>query len=181
MGQYRQDLIACSGIFTSIGAADVAVQRCGDMAFDRQFQPRRLSGPSLLAIRCLASSAGDQAIGVDLTVAYAPVWRHLSQMSECSERCERALLSLEPHVTANMRLRMELQINLASAIFITMGPPEQAKALLTEALETADALNDLNAQAGALSMLISIYFARGEFVRQFGPFAKPPGNGRYLR
>ena len=111
------------------------------------------------------SSAGDQAIGVDLTAAYAPVWRHLSQMSECSERCERALLSLEPHVTANMSLRMELQINLASAIFITMGPPEQAKTLLIEALETADALNDLNAQAGALSMLISIYFARGEFGR----------------
>ncbi len=111
------------------------------------------------------SPAGDQAIGVDLTTAYAPVWRHLSQMSECSERCERALLSLEPHVTANMPLRMELQINLASAIFITMGPPEQAKTLLIEALETADALNDLNAQAGALSMLISIYFARGEFGR----------------
>src|SRR6202035_6046300 len=109
------------------------------------------------------SPAGDPAIGVDLTVAYAPVWRHLSQMSECSERCERALLSLEPHVTANMPLRMELQINLASAIFITMGPPEQAKTLLIEALETADALNDLNAQAGALSMLISIYFSRGEY------------------
>ena len=48
------------------------------------------------------SPAGDQAIGVDLTAAYAPVWRHLSLMIECRERCERALLSLEPHVTANM-------------------------------------------------------------------------------
>jgi predicted ATPase/DNA-binding winged helix-turn-helix (wHTH) protein len=111
------------------------------------------------------SPAGDQAIGIDLTAAYAPVWRHLSQISECSERCERALLSLEPQVTANMSLRMDLQINLASAIFITMGPPEKAKALLTEALETADALNDLNTQAGALSMLISIYFSRGEYGR----------------
>jgi predicted ATPase/DNA-binding winged helix-turn-helix (wHTH) protein len=111
------------------------------------------------------SPAGGQAIGIDLTAAYAPVWRHLSQMSECSERCERALLSLEPHVTANMPLRMELQINLASAVFITMGPPEQAKTLLTEALETADALDDLNAQAGALSMLISIYFSCGEYAR----------------
>ena len=111
------------------------------------------------------SPAGDQAIGVDLTAAYAPVWRHLSLMIECRERCERALLSLEPHVTANMRLRMELQIDLAAAIFITMGPPEQAKTLLTEALETADALNDLNAQAGALSTLLSIYSSRGEYGR----------------
>jgi predicted ATPase len=52
------------------------------------------------------SSAGDQAIGVDLTAAYAPVWRHLSLMSECRERCDRALLSFEPHLTANMSLRM---------------------------------------------------------------------------
>jgi predicted ATPase/DNA-binding winged helix-turn-helix (wHTH) protein len=109
------------------------------------------------------SSAGDQAIGVDLTAAYAPVWRHLSLMIECRERCERALLSLEPHVTANMRLRMELQMNLAGAILITMGPPDQAKTLLTEALETADALNDLKAQAEALLTLLAIYAFHGEY------------------
>jgi predicted ATPase/DNA-binding winged helix-turn-helix (wHTH) protein/Tfp pilus assembly protein PilF len=111
------------------------------------------------------SSAGDTAIGIDLTAAYVPVWRHLSLMSECRERCERALLGLEPHVTANMRLRMELQIALAAAIFITMGPPEQAKILLTEAVETADALNDLNAQAAALSTLLAIYVLPGEYNR----------------
>jgi predicted ATPase len=110
-------------------------------------------------------SAGDQAIGIDLTAAYAPVWRYLSLMSECRERCERALLSLEPHVTVNMPLRMQLQIALAAAIFITMGPPEQATTLLTEALETADALNDLNAQAAALSTLLAIYVLRGEYDR----------------
>jgi predicted ATPase/DNA-binding winged helix-turn-helix (wHTH) protein/Tfp pilus assembly protein PilF len=111
------------------------------------------------------SSAGGQAIGVDLTAAYAPVWRHLSLMSECRERCERALLSLEPPVTANMSLRMELQIALADAILVTMGPAEQAKTLLTEALETADALNNLDAQARALSTLVVIYAFRGEFSR----------------
>jgi predicted ATPase/DNA-binding winged helix-turn-helix (wHTH) protein len=109
------------------------------------------------------SSAGDQAIGVELTAAYAPVWRHLSLMIECRERCERALLSLETQVTANMPLRMELQMNLASAILITMGPPDQAKTLLTEALETADALNDLKAQAEALLTLLAIYAFHGEY------------------
>jgi predicted ATPase/DNA-binding winged helix-turn-helix (wHTH) protein len=111
------------------------------------------------------SPAGDQAIGVDLTAAYAPVWRNLSLMIECRERCERALLSLEPHVTATRSLRMELQMALASAIFITMGPPDQAKTLLTEAIETAVALDDLNAQAGALSALLAIYTSRGEYAR----------------
>ncbi|MEA2822344.1 MAG: hypothetical protein QOJ86_4348 [Bradyrhizobium sp.] len=111
------------------------------------------------------SPSGDQAIGVDLTAAYAPVWRHLSLMSECRERCERALLSPQTHGTANARLRMELQMDLASAIFITMGPPDQAKTLLTEAIETAVALNDLKAQAGALSALLAIYTSRGEYAK----------------
>jgi predicted ATPase len=111
------------------------------------------------------SPAGDRAIGVDLTAAYAPVWRHLSLMIECRERCERALLNLDPHVTANMPLRMQLQMALAAAIFITMGPPDQATTLLTEALETADALNDLHAQAAILSMLSPIHAFRGEYAR----------------
>jgi predicted ATPase/DNA-binding winged helix-turn-helix (wHTH) protein len=111
------------------------------------------------------SSAGGQAIGIDLTVAYSPVWQHLSLMSECRERCERALLSLEPHATVTRSLRMELQTALASAIFITMGSPEQAKTLLTEAIETADALNDLDAQARALATLVAIYASRGEYGR----------------
>jgi predicted ATPase/DNA-binding winged helix-turn-helix (wHTH) protein len=111
------------------------------------------------------SPAGDRAIGVDLTAAYAAVWQHLSLMIECRERCECALLGLEPHVPANMRLRMELQMALAAAMFITMGPPERAKALLTEALETADALNDLHAQAAILSMLSPVYAFRGEYAK----------------
>src|SRR6202012_951334 len=85
-------------------------------------------------------------------------------MSECRERCEHALLSLEPHGAAKMRLRMELQIALASAMFITMGPAEQAKTLLTEALETADELNDPNPQTRALTTLLPIYAFRGEYA-----------------
>ena len=86
-------------------------------------------------------------------------------MNESRERCERALLSLEPYVTVNTWPRMELQIALASAIFITMGPSEQTKTLLSEALETADALNDLHAQARALTTLLAIYASRGEYGR----------------
>jgi predicted ATPase/DNA-binding winged helix-turn-helix (wHTH) protein/predicted negative regulator of RcsB-dependent stress response len=133
------------------------------------------------------SPAADPAIGIDLTAAYAPVWRHLSLMSECRERCERALLSLEPHVTANMWQRMELQMNLASAILITMGPPEQAKTLLTEALEIADALNDLKAQAEALLTLLAIHAFHGEYGRvqiaaeRMEQIAHRIGDPRYLR
>jgi tetratricopeptide (TPR) repeat protein len=50
-------------------------------------------------------------------------------------------------------------------MFMTMGPAEQARTLLTEALETADALNDLDAQARALMTLAPIYAFRGEYAR----------------
>jgi predicted ATPase/DNA-binding winged helix-turn-helix (wHTH) protein len=73
------------------------------------------------------SSVGDPANGIDLTVTFLPVWRYLSLMSECRERCERALLGAEPHVTANPSLRMELQIALAGAMYITMGPQNGQK------------------------------------------------------
>ena len=108
------------------------------------------------------SANGDLAIGVDLTVAYTLVWQNLLLMSECRERCERALLSLDPHVTANAKLRMQLQVALASAMFITLGPAEQAKTILTEALGTADTLNDIGAQRRALLALGDVYVFRGE-------------------
>jgi hypothetical protein len=75
------------------------------------------------------------------------------------------LRGLEPQVPATIRLRMDLQMDLAGAIFITMGPPNQATTLLTEAFETADALSDLNAQAAALSTLVPIYAFRGEYAK----------------
>jgi tetratricopeptide (TPR) repeat protein len=109
------------------------------------------------------SPVGDSAIGVDLTVSYAPVWTHLLLMKECRERCERALLNLEPHATAQMRPRMRLHLALASAMFITQGPTEQAITILTEALDAAEALNDIDAQALILPALKTLYVHRGEF------------------
>ena len=109
------------------------------------------------------SSTGDPTVGVELTVAYASVWRHLMLMNECRERCERALLSLEPPVAANTRQRMQLQIALAGAMFITLGTAEEVKALLTGALDTADTLNDIDAQVRALTSLRTLYVHRGEY------------------
>jgi predicted ATPase/DNA-binding winged helix-turn-helix (wHTH) protein len=109
------------------------------------------------------SSAGDPAIGVDITAAYAPVWLHLSLMAECRERCECALLNLDPHATVNNRLRMRLNIFLSRALFVTLGPAEQTKTVLIQALEAADTLDDFDAQARALSALVSTYVHRGEY------------------
>jgi predicted ATPase/DNA-binding winged helix-turn-helix (wHTH) protein len=108
------------------------------------------------------SSADDQTIGIGLTAVYAPVWRQLSLMNECRERCERALFSLQLQENPDIRLRMELKMALASAMFITMGPAEQARTLLTDAIEAADALNDPEAQMKALTASLAILSLRGE-------------------
>ena len=73
----------------------------------------------------------------------------LSLMNECRERCERALLSLEPNVTVNMRLRMELQIALGYALITTMGRAA-GKRGADPGTQTAETLNDVGAQAWAL-------------------------------
>jgi predicted ATPase/DNA-binding winged helix-turn-helix (wHTH) protein len=109
------------------------------------------------------SPAGDKAIGIDLTAAYAPAWLHLSLTSECRERCERALLSLELDTTPNLWLRMRMQIALGIALNATMGPSEQARTTLTEALEVADILDDFDAQAWALGALSAVYVYQGEY------------------
>jgi len=109
------------------------------------------------------SSAGNPAVGVDLTVAYAPVWQHLLLMTECRERCERALLGLEPHAAANTQQRMQLQIALTGAMYITLEAAEHARTVLADALKTADALNDRDVQAWALTSLRTLSVNRGEY------------------
>ena len=133
------------------------------------------------------SPAGDQAIGVDLTVAYTPIWTRLLLMNESRARCERALLSLEPHVTANTWLRMQLQIDLAGALITTMGSASQAITILTQALEAAETLDDLDAQVRSLSTLSVIYTFSGEYGRaqiaaeRIEQIAHRLGNPIYLR
>ena len=117
--------------------ADIAVEHHA-LYFRDRFTPQA-PGPSYLSEEDLArhvreidnvraaldwsfSPAGDRAIGVDLTAAYSPLWRHLSLMTECRERSERALLDLEPHGIANMALRTKLQMALASAMYSRCGP-----------------------------------------------------------
>ena len=73
------------------------------------------------------SPLGDIAIGVDLTAAYAPVWRHLSLMAECRERCERALIGFQASGISNTRVQLQLQLALGNALLATMAPRSQPK------------------------------------------------------
>jgi predicted ATPase len=84
------------------------------------------------------SSAGDAAIGVALTAAYAPVWLDLSLVVECRERIEHALECLESDSTVNVNLTMQLHIALAVALLYTMGSVVRMKMVLSNALSAAE-------------------------------------------
>ena len=108
------------------------------------------------------SARGDSAVGIDLTVAYAPVWLNLSLTGEYRDRCERALRVLEGSPAPDVRARMWLQIDFGISLFDTMGGAQQARDLLTRALEVAESLGDLDGQARVLSSLVTNYIFQAE-------------------
>jgi predicted ATPase/DNA-binding winged helix-turn-helix (wHTH) protein len=111
------------------------------------------------------SPGGNASIGVALTAAAVPLWMHLSLVAECRERCDRALLKLQTNHMPDARLRMRLQIGLGNSLLHTRGPSEQAQSVLTEALESAEALGDLRAQLRVLLDLASVIGFRGEYAK----------------
>ena len=108
------------------------------------------------------SPAGNKTIGVELTAAYTPVWLDLSLISECHERCERALAELASETEAHGRLRMQLRIGVGIAMS-PRGSAAPARVVLTEALDTARSLDDLDAQARAVWALAVLHVSRGTY------------------
>ena len=111
------------------------------------------------------SPGGNASIGLALTAAAVPLWMYVSLVAECKERCDRALLKLQTNPVPDMRLRMRLQIGLGNSLLHTRGSSEQAQNVLTEALESAEALGDLHAQLRILLDLSSVNGFRGEYAR----------------
>ena len=109
------------------------------------------------------SPSGDKEIGADLIAAYGAVWMCLSLMAECAARCERALLDFEPEGKANAWRRLQLRGLLGSALVATMGSTEQTIAIMTEVIEAAECLGDLDTQAVALFRLAPMLNLRGEY------------------
>jgi hypothetical protein len=99
-----------------------------------------------------------------LTVATVPLWVHLSLMTECSVRVERALTSLGPSVPSDPRRDMRLYLALGTALLHTrgVGSPEMAAAL-TKALELAEWLDDIEYRLRALFGLYVYRFVTGEY------------------
>jgi predicted ATPase/DNA-binding winged helix-turn-helix (wHTH) protein len=111
------------------------------------------------------SSSAYPNIGIEIAAAYVPVWMNLSLVTECRQRCERALRRLEAEQISDDRLQMLLRIGLGNSLIHTRGPSEQAQTILTEALTIADTLGDFDAQLRVLLVLSSVNVYRGEYAR----------------
>ena len=110
------------------------------------------------------SPDGDAGIGIALTAETVPLWFQLSLLNECRERCDRALRKLQTDRIPDARLKMRLQIGLGNSLLHTRFPSEQAQSVLTEALQSAEAVADLHAQLRVLLDLASVMGFRGEYA-----------------
>ena len=132
------------------------------------------------------SPAGDRATGVVLTAAYAPVWLHCALVLECRERAERALDSLESDLNLSAPLRLRLHMALGIALILTMGSVERTRMVVAKALETAERLDDVDAQLRTLFTQWSIYFTTGECraaqstAEQFSLIARRTGDQAFV-
>ncbi len=132
------------------------------------------------------SPAGDTATGVVLTAAYAPVWLHCALVLECRERAERALDSPESDLNLSAPLRLRLHMALGIALILTMGSVERTRMVVAKALETAERLDDVDAQLRTLFTQWSIYFTTGECraaqstAEQFSLIARRTGDQAFV-
>ncbi len=128
------------------------------------------------------SPGGDASIGIGLTAAFAPVWVHLSLLSECCARAEHALAVLAQGFDLSAPLERRLHIALGIALSLTMGPVERTRAVLKKAREKAESVDDVEAQLRTLwaqwSMenIIGEYLSAQSTARRFSEVARSTGD-----
>jgi len=148
------------------GEAEIAMQRHAEF-FRTVFAPSGITSQSPLAVTDMPSHlqdidnvraaldwcfshSGNSVVGVELTVGYAPVWKHFELMVEYRDRIEHALdrAGIDPRI--GPALRLQLYLGLAITTFFTMGSFERCEIGCVKALEIADRLGDLDSQLRSL-------------------------------
>jgi predicted ATPase/DNA-binding winged helix-turn-helix (wHTH) protein len=107
------------------------------------------------------SPNGEVTSGIALTGAYVPVWFHLALLKECRERAERALDRLEAQPT-NTDSDMQLRLELALALFHTVGFTPKAGRALTKVLDAAEPQDDPASQLRALWAMWTYQLGNGK-------------------
>ncbi|MCQ1775837.1 helix-turn-helix transcriptional regulator [Neorhizobium galegae] len=111
------------------------------------------------------SDRGDTETGMAITVAAIPLWYQLSLVDECLTSVQRALLSIHPGERREEQARkiMHLYRALGLSQAFKVGFAPQAPATFSKALEIAQELGDVEAQAEALWGLWFSLIGLGEY------------------
>ncbi len=111
------------------------------------------------------SDNGDPDVGIAVTVSAIPLWYQLSLVDECLSCVRRALLAIDPGEKRDGRARQVMQLyralGLSQAFKVGFAP--QAPAAFAKALEIAEELGDVDAQAEALWGLWIAQVGMGEY------------------
>ena len=110
------------------------------------------------------SPEGDVTTGIALTAAYAPVWVHLSLLTECREHLQLALDAVSTAESLNPGLRVQLYIALAVALFETTGSTDQSERIFADALRIAQDSGNLDSQQRAVWGMCMSNIYQGKIV-----------------
>jgi hypothetical protein len=124
---------------------------------------RRLIANLRAALDWAFSPEGDASIGVALTAAALPLWKHLSLMEECRGRVERAITALGSGASRDTRREMQFYSALATSLFQTKGPVLETCEAWTKVLHIAGNLGATEYQLRALCGLWVYRMNSGEY------------------
>ena len=110
------------------------------------------------------SPSGDVGVAAALTAAAVPLWTHLSLLSECGTRVERAIASLGSQVPSDPRRDMRLYLALGHAILHTRASGAlDMNAAFARALELAEVVDATRYRLGAIFGLYAHRLTTGEY------------------
>jgi predicted ATPase/DNA-binding winged helix-turn-helix (wHTH) protein len=115
------------------------------------------------AIDWALSDNGQLSVGLDITIAAAPLWFQLSLMDEYSERLQRALECLAQSSTTDLAREVRLRIALGHAVWYAANDTDRMQEAFTRALEISEAIDDRSAQLQALWGMWAVRRSRGAY------------------
>jgi predicted ATPase/DNA-binding winged helix-turn-helix (wHTH) protein len=133
---------------------------------EQEWEKRSVPSPDVDNVRaalewCFGVN-GDQAIGVRLAAAAAPMFLAMSLLPECHRWAERAILTLDDEVRGGAE-EMHLQASLGISSMQIYGPNDAARAALSKGLAIAETRGDALYQIALLGTLSMFYVRNGDF------------------
>jgi predicted ATPase/DNA-binding winged helix-turn-helix (wHTH) protein len=132
------------------------------------------------------SQDGDLSIGLELTVASAPLWFQLSLSWEYRERVERALRRLVQEPGPDAVMEMRLQTALGHVFWYAMSEPYEMERAFMRALELAEQVGDTSVQLQGLWGMWAARRARGQYrealavATQYEAIARTAGDQAFI-